>query len=90
MPAAGIERIARRTTTFAEVFAAAGAGRLAELGPDTDTADAVAVVDAVTGGVLERTRPSPEVVVLAWAGGALHDPAGPRGVGGAGRGPAAG
>ena len=73
LPAAGIERIARRTATFTDVFTVADAGRLAELGPDTDTADAVAVVDAVTGGVLERARPSPEAVVLAWAGGALHD-----------------
>jgi hypothetical protein len=73
LPAAGAERIARRTATFAEVFAVADTGRLAELGPDTAAADAVSVVDAVTDAVLERARPSPEAVVLAWAGGALHD-----------------
>jgi hypothetical protein len=73
LPAAGIERIARRTATFTEVFAVAGAGRLAELGPETETAEAVTVVDAVADGVLERAAPSPEAVVLAWAGGALHD-----------------
>jgi hypothetical protein len=73
LPAAGIERLARRTATFAEVFAAASTGRLAELGPETATSDTVAVVDAVTDTVLEQTRPSPEAVMLAWAGGALHD-----------------
>ena len=73
LPAAGIERIARRTATFTEVFAVAGAGRLAELGPETEAAEAVTVVDAVVDAVLERARPSPEAVVLAWAGGALHD-----------------
>jgi hypothetical protein len=73
LPAAGAERIARRTATFAEVFAVADSGRLAELDPDTGVADAVGVVDAVTDAVLERARPSPEAVVLSWAGGALHD-----------------
>jgi hypothetical protein len=72
LPAAGVERIARRTATFTEVFAVAGVGRLAELAPGIGTGDAVSVVDAVTDGVLERARPSPEAVVLAWAGGALH------------------
>jgi hypothetical protein len=72
LPAAGVERIARRTVTFAEVFAVAGAGRLAELGPGTGAAEAVSVVDVVAEGVLERARPSAEAVVLAWAGGALH------------------
>jgi hypothetical protein len=73
LPAAGIERVARRTATFKEVLEVAGSGRLAELDPDTQAADVVGVVDAVTDAVLERARPSPEAVVLAWAGGALHD-----------------
>jgi hypothetical protein len=73
LPASGIERIARRTATFKEVFAVAATGRLAELGPGTKTSEAVSVVDAITGAVLERARPSPEAVILAWAGGALHD-----------------
>ena len=73
LPAAGIERIARRTATFTEVFSVAGAGRLAELGPEAETAEAVSVVDTVADVVLERARPSPEAVVLAWAGGALHE-----------------
>jgi hypothetical protein len=72
LPAAGIERIARRTTTFTEVFAVVGAGRLAELGTDTATDEVVSAVDAITDAVLERSRPSPEAVVLAWGGGALH------------------
>ena len=33
----------------------------------------MSAVDAVADAVLERARPSPEAVVLAWAGGALHD-----------------
>ena len=73
LPAAGVERIARRTTSFTEVFAVAAVGRLTDLGPRTDTAETVAVVDAVTSAVLDRARPSPESVVLAWAGGALHE-----------------
>ena len=72
LPAAGVERIARRAAAFAEVFAVAGAGRLAELRPGTGAAEAASVVDAVAEGVLERARPSGEAVVLAWAGGALH------------------
>jgi hypothetical protein len=72
LPSAGAERIARRTVTFAEVFAIAHAGRLAELSPDTGAVEAVSVVDAVAEGVLERAKPSPEAVVLAWAGGTLH------------------
>jgi hypothetical protein len=73
LPAAGAERIARRTAMFTEVFAVAGARRLAELGPKTETAEAVTVVDAVADAMLERARPSLEAVVLAWAGGALHE-----------------
>ena len=73
LPAAGIERIAQQTATFADVFAVARADRLGELGPETPAAEVVAVVDAVVGGVLDRGRPSPEAVVLAWAGGTLHE-----------------
>ena len=73
LPAAGIERIARRTATFTEVFAVAGAGRLAELGPETEAAETVTVVDAVADGVLEWAAPSAEAKMLAWAGGALHE-----------------
>jgi hypothetical protein len=72
MPAAGTERIARRTATFSEVFAVAVTGQLAEFGPGADAADVVAAVDAVVDAVVERARPSTEAVVLAWAGGALH------------------
>jgi Tetratricopeptide repeat len=72
LPAAGIERIAQRTRTFAEVFAVAAGDRLDELSPDTDAAAALAVVDAVAAASLDRARPSAEATVLAWAGGALH------------------
>ena len=54
LPAAGIERIARGTATFAEVFAVAEEGLLAELSPETETAEAVSVVDAVADAVLKR------------------------------------
>jgi hypothetical protein len=73
LPAAGTERIARRTTTFAEVFSVAGAGRLAELGPETPAAEAGTVVDTVTEAVLQGARPSQGAVILTWAGGALHE-----------------
>jgi hypothetical protein len=72
LPAEAGERIARRTQTFKEVFAAATAGRLAELPQDSDMGAALAVVDTVVDATLERARPSPTAVVLAWAGGGLH------------------
>ena len=72
LPAAAIERIARRTRTFKEVFAVAAADRLAELAQETDAAAVLAGVDAVVDASLDRAKPSPEAIVLAWAGGALH------------------
>ena len=71
LPAPAGERIARRTQTFKEVFAVAAADRLAEVTPDTDTTSVLAVVDIVVDATLERDRPSPTAVVLAWAGGEL-------------------
>jgi hypothetical protein len=65
LPAAGAERIARRTAAFSEVFAVTGTGRLAEFGPGADVAEVVAAVDAVADAVVERARPSVEAVVLA-------------------------
>jgi hypothetical protein len=72
LPAAGAERIARRTATFHEVFAVTGTGRLADFGPAAEVAEVVAAVDAVADAVLKREGPSAEAVLLAWAGGALH------------------
>jgi tetratricopeptide (TPR) repeat protein len=72
LPATGAERVARRTVTFGEVFAVAGAGQLAELAPQAETVEVLRVVDAVADAVLEWVRPSAEAVALAWAGGALH------------------
>jgi hypothetical protein len=73
LPLAGTARIAHRTRTFAEVFAvAAPGGMLAELGPDTDPAAAVQAADTAVTAWLDQTAPSRQVVVLAWAGGALH------------------
>jgi hypothetical protein len=72
MPAAAIERIARRTRTFKDVFAVASADRLAEPGPGGGQAAALAAVDAVIDARLDRAAPSREAAVLAWAGGILH------------------
>ncbi len=73
LPAAGIDRIARRTRTFAEVFAVAAAGRLADVTGESDPAAVAAVVDVV----IEACRMPEEIpvlaVVLGWAGGALTD-----------------
>ena len=71
LPAAAIERIARRTRTFKDVFAVASAGRLAELDPGIEGAAALAAVDAVIDARLDRATPSREAAVLAWAGGVL-------------------
>jgi hypothetical protein len=71
LPAAALERIARRTRTFEDVFAVAAADRLAELAKDTDAAAMLAGVDAVVDASLDRAKPSREATVLAWAGGAL-------------------
>jgi Tetratricopeptide repeat len=73
LPDAAVERIARRTVTFGEVFAVVAADKVAELDPGAGAGEAVAVVDAVIDAVLVRAAPSREAAVLAWAGGALHD-----------------
>jgi len=72
LPAGAMERIARRTATFGEVFAVAVADMVAGLGPGTHAGEAVAAVDAVVDAALDRAVPSREAAVLAWAGGALH------------------
>jgi hypothetical protein len=72
LAAGASERIGRRTATFGEVFAAAGAELLAGLAPGTGAAEAVAAADAVLDAVLQRAVPSREAAVLAWAGGSLH------------------
>src|ERR1039458_10206161 len=68
LPGVAVRRIARRTGTFAEVFAAAAAPRLGELSPDDDEA----AVDAVINALLPPGKPSDEAVVVAWAGGLMH------------------
>ena len=74
LPGAAVRRIGRATTTFADVFAVATAPRLAEItaGQDQDEAQLLAVVDAVVSARLRRPDPSPEAVIIAWAGGLLH------------------
>jgi tetratricopeptide (TPR) repeat protein len=72
LPVAAIRRIGQRTRTFAEVFAVAAAGRLAELDAHGDDAASVTVADEVIDAEVNRAPPSGHAVVLAWAGGVLH------------------
>jgi hypothetical protein len=72
LPDAADRRIAQRTTTFAEVFAVAAAPRLAEHDQENDQAEVLEVVDAAANARLARPKPSPEAVVIAWAGGLAH------------------
>lgn len=65
-----VERIARRTGDFAEVFAVCGAGKLADLAQETDAA-LLPAVDTVITAALDRAKVSAEATVLSWAGGAL-------------------
>ena len=70
LPDAVVERIARRTRDFAEVFAVCGAGKLADLTQETGAA-LLAAVDKIINADQERAKVSPEATVLAWAGGTL-------------------
>jgi hypothetical protein len=70
LPDAAVERIARRTRDFAEVFTVCGAGKLADLTQETGAA-LLADVDAVITAALDRAKVSAEAAMLAWAGGAL-------------------
>jgi hypothetical protein len=76
LPGAAVRRIGRSTTTFADVFAVASAPRLTEItagqDQDEDQARLLALVDAVVSARLRRADPSPEAVIIAWAGGLLH------------------
>jgi hypothetical protein len=70
LPGAAVRRIGRSTTTFAEVFAVASAPRLTEITADEhrDETRLLEVVDAVVSARLRRLDPSPEAVIIAWAG----------------------
>ncbi len=72
LPVQAAERVARRTATFGEVFAVAAADRMAGLGPGAGAGQPVTAADVVVDAVLDRAVPSREAVVLAWAGGVLH------------------
>ena len=72
LPDAAVRRIGHATATFAEVFAVASAPRLAEITAGEKEARMLEVVDAVIGARLRRPDPSPEAVIIAWAGGQLH------------------
>jgi Tetratricopeptide repeat len=71
LPDVAIERIARRTRNFVEVFAVCAADRLADLIQETGDA-LLADVDTVINASLEPAKVSTEATVLAWAGGALY------------------
>ena len=60
--------------TFAEVFAVASAPRLTEItaAQGQDEARLLAVTDEIISARLRRPDPSPEAVIIAWAGGLLH------------------
>ena len=72
LPDAGVRRIARRTTTFGQVFTVAGAPGLAEVSPGEDEEAVRDAVDAAVNLRLARPAPSEEAVVIAWAGGLAH------------------
>src|SRR5208282_4829258 len=59
LPDAAVERIARRTRDFAEVFAVCGVGKLAELAQETGAA-LLAAVDTVITAAVERAKVSAE------------------------------
>ena len=67
---AAVERIARRTRTFTEVFAVASAGRLADLAGD-DEPGTLAAVDAVINACMPRPEVTAQATALGWAGGTL-------------------
>jgi hypothetical protein len=70
LPDVAVERIARRTRNFAEVFAVCGAGKLADSSQETGAA-LLAAVNTVIDAALDRAKVSAEATVLSWAGGAL-------------------
>jgi len=72
LPDAAVRRIARATATFADVFAVTAAPGLADIAGGEDEAQVLAAVDGAVRAGLRRADPSPEAVVIAWAGGLLH------------------
>ena len=54
------------------MFRVTGSERLAEIRPDDDQHDVLAVADAVIDRELVPGPPSPEAVMVAWAGGVVH------------------
>jgi tetratricopeptide (TPR) repeat protein len=72
LPDAAVRRIARATATFADLFAVTAAPGLADIAGGQDEAQILAAVDDAVRAKLRRTDPSPEAVIIAWAGGLLH------------------
>jgi hypothetical protein len=71
LPGAAARRVARGTATFSEVFAVSSSPGLADVSPSQDEAPILVVVDALLAARLPVPIPSPEAVVIAWAGGLL-------------------
>jgi hypothetical protein len=72
LPEVAVRRIARRSSTFTDVFAVCAAHRLAEIDEGMTEFEALEVADAVIRAQLKRPEPSSEAVIIAWAGGTLH------------------
>jgi hypothetical protein len=85
LPDTAVERIARRTRDFAEVFAVCGAGKLPDLAQEAGAA-LLPAVDTVITAALDRAKVSAEAAVLAWCSA---DPPGRPGPGDPRRRPAA-
>ncbi len=77
LPVIATRRIGQRVATFADVFAVASAERLTELDPSSEDKAILAVVDQVINARPAQAEPSPEAVVLAWAGGRRRTCRGP-------------
>lgn len=57
MPAIAVRRLGQRTRTFAEVFVAVSADRLADLNPGSSQATVLAIVDEVIDAQITREAP---------------------------------
>jgi Tetratricopeptide repeat len=70
LPDAVIQRIARRTTNFGEIFAVSAAEKLGDLSAETNLS-ALNGIDAIINATVAREEVSAEAKVVAWAGGAM-------------------
>ena len=73
LPESVIRRIGQRTRTFRDVLKVTGSARLAEIRLDEDQHEVLTVADAVIDSELVPGPPSPEAVMVAWAGGVVDE-----------------